>query len=148
MAKESRVNYDVYDVPVEARAATTTGRGWYGWVLVVARRVVNLFFLLSHARAVIAAVQTPPRAVRGKRRDVWSLVRGTGVLGLLSTSRIQMERLLTARETEMSSSSRCVCAAGDTFFSTGSKKIAILASQWHAQMISPCHCVARIASSP
>ena len=34
-------------------------------------------------------------------------------------------------------SSRCFCVVGDTFFSTGSKKVAILASQWHAQVISP-----------
>ena len=28
--KEGHVNYDVLDVPVEARAAPTTGRGCYG----------------------------------------------------------------------------------------------------------------------
>ena len=61
---------------------------------------------------------------------------------------LAMERLLMARETEMSSSLRCFCVAGDTFFSTGSKEVPILASQWHAQVISPCHCVARITSSP
>ena len=30
MAKEGHVNYDVSDVHVEAHAAPTTGRGWYG----------------------------------------------------------------------------------------------------------------------
>ena len=40
------------------------------------------------------------------------------------------------------------CAVGDIIFSAGSGKLAILASQWHAQVKSPCHCVARIASSP
>ena len=33
MAKEGHVNYDISNAPVEACAAPTTGRGWYGWVL-------------------------------------------------------------------------------------------------------------------
>ena len=40
------------------------------------------------------------------------------------------------------------CAVGDIFFSAGSGKLAILASQLHAQVISPCNCVAKTASSP
>ena len=34
------------------------------------------------------------------------------------------------------------------FFSAGSGKLAILASQLHAQVISPCNCFAKTASSP
>jgi len=37
-SKEGRVNYDVSDVPVEARAAPTTGSGCHSWVLARARR--------------------------------------------------------------------------------------------------------------
>jgi len=37
-AKEGHVNYDVSDVPVEARAAPTMGSGCYGWVTAHARR--------------------------------------------------------------------------------------------------------------
>ena len=66
-AKEGHVNHDVSDVPVEARVNPTTGSGWYGWVLAARRRDVKLFFLLSLARAVMAALRTPPRAVEGRR---------------------------------------------------------------------------------
>ena len=40
-AKEGHVNYDVSDVLVEARGATTMGSGWYGLVLVARRRVIE-----------------------------------------------------------------------------------------------------------
>jgi hypothetical protein len=30
MAKEGHVNYDISDVPIEARGAPTMGSGWYG----------------------------------------------------------------------------------------------------------------------
>ena len=43
---------------------------------------------------------------------------------------------------------RCFCAVGDIFFTLGSSKLAILVSQSHAQVISPCDCVAKTASSP
>jgi len=39
--------------------------GWYGWVLAARRCDVKLFFLLSLARAVMAALRTPPP--RGRR---------------------------------------------------------------------------------
>ena len=45
-------------------------------------------------------------------------------------------------------SSRCFCAVGDYFFSSGSCKLAILASQSHAQVISPCDCVSKTANLP
>jgi hypothetical protein len=51
--------------------------------------------------------------------------------------------LMTAEELP---SSWCFCALWDIFFSAGSGKLTILASQWHAQVISPCHCVAKTAS--
>jgi len=41
-ANEGRINYDVSDVPVEARAAPTTGSGCYGWVLARAQRCEKL----------------------------------------------------------------------------------------------------------
>jgi len=37
-ANEGRVNYDLSDVPIKARAAPTTGSGCQGWVLARARR--------------------------------------------------------------------------------------------------------------
>jgi hypothetical protein len=37
-AKEGHVNYDVFDVSVEACAARTTGSGCHGWVLARAQR--------------------------------------------------------------------------------------------------------------
>jgi hypothetical protein len=37
-AKEGHVNYDVFDVSVEACAAHTTGSGCHGWVLARAQR--------------------------------------------------------------------------------------------------------------
>jgi hypothetical protein len=52
---------------------------------------------------------------------------------------------MTAEELPLS---RCFCAVGDIFFSIGSGKLAILASQSHAQVISPCDCEAKTASSP
>ncbi len=55
MAKEGHVNDDVSDVPVEARAAPTTGRGWYGLVL-AAPDVSSLFFFVGRARALMAAL--------------------------------------------------------------------------------------------
>jgi hypothetical protein len=36
--KEGRVNYDVFDVPVEGIAGRMMGRGCYGWVTACARR--------------------------------------------------------------------------------------------------------------
>ena len=60
MAKEGHVNHNVSDVPVEVRINPMTGSGWYGWVLVAQQRDVKLFFLLSFARAVMAALRTPP----------------------------------------------------------------------------------------
>ncbi len=43
-AKEICVNDDVSDVPVEARAAPTTGSGCHGWVLAHARDAKNSRF--------------------------------------------------------------------------------------------------------
>ncbi len=37
-ANKGHVNYDVSDVPIEARAAPRTGSGCHGWVLAHARR--------------------------------------------------------------------------------------------------------------
>ncbi len=46
-AKEGHINYDVCNVPVEARAAPTMGSGCYSWVM--AQRAMwcknNLYFL-------------------------------------------------------------------------------------------------------
>ena len=38
---------------------------------------------VGHARALMAALPTPPRAIEGRRRDVRSLGRGMGVLACL-----------------------------------------------------------------
>jgi hypothetical protein len=42
----SAANYDISDVPIEACAAPTTGSGCFGWVMVRAQRVVELFFFV------------------------------------------------------------------------------------------------------
>ena len=76
------------------------------------------------------------------------LRRWTGVLGWRGqdlTRRVGTLPLTTAEELP---SLRCFCAVGDIFFSVGSGELAILASQSHAQVISPCDCVAKTASSP
>ena len=94
----------------------------------------------------MTAMRTPPSAVEGTRHDLWSLVRGVGVLGLLSTSQSDGEA------TDGKGDGDVIVVAvflwvGDSFFSAGSGKLAILASQSHAQVKSPCDCIARIASS-
>ncbi len=61
------------------------------------------------------------------------------------TRHVETLLLMTAEELP---SSRCFCAVGDIFFSAGSGKLTILASQSHAQVISPCDCVAKTTSSP
>ena len=58
--KEGHVNHDVSDVPVKVCANPMTGSGWYSWVLAARRHDVKLFFLLSLAHAVMAALRTPP----------------------------------------------------------------------------------------
>jgi len=76
------------------------------------------------------------------------LRRQTGVLvgrGENLTRRLGTLLLMTAEELP---SSRCFCAVGDIFFSAGSGELMILASQSHAQVISPCDCIAKTASSP
>ncbi len=40
------------------------------------------------------------------------------------------------------------CKMSDIFFTLGSGKLTMLASQSHSQVISPCDCVAKTASSP
>jgi hypothetical protein len=73
----------------------------------------------------------------------------TGVLvvgqGENLTCRMGTLLLMTAEELP---SSWCFCAVWDIIFSAGSGKLTILASQWHAQVKSPCHCVAKTASLP
>jgi hypothetical protein len=72
----------------------------------------------------------------------------TGVLigrGENLTCRVGTLLLMTAEELP---SSWCFCADCDVIFSAGSGKLTILASQWHAQVKSPCHCVAKTASLP
>ena len=59
-AKEGHVNYDISDVPIEARAAPTTGSGCFGWIMACAWHVIEYSFLLLRARALMAALQTPP----------------------------------------------------------------------------------------
>ncbi len=81
MAEEGHVNYDVSDVNVEARAAPTTGSGWFGWVLAARRRVVELFFFVVACARSDGGAANPHRVREGRRRDVWSLGRGMGLLG-------------------------------------------------------------------
>ena len=51
-AKEGHVNYDVSDVPIEARAAPMTGSGCFGWVMARVQRVVEYYsFSLSRTRS-------------------------------------------------------------------------------------------------
>ena len=76
------------------------------------------------------------------------LPRQTGVLvgrGENLTRRVGTLMLTTAEELP---SSRCFCAVGDIFFSAGSRELAILASQSHAQVKSPCDCVAKTLTLP
>jgi hypothetical protein len=64
----------------------------------------------------------------------------TGILvvgrGENLTCRVGTLLLMTAEELP---SSWCFCAVWDIIFSAGSGKLTILASQWHAQVKSPCH---------
>ena len=60
MAEEGHVNYDISDVNVEARAAPKTGSGWFGWVLVARRRVVELSIFPVRVRGGGSAKYTPP----------------------------------------------------------------------------------------
>ena len=60
MVKQGHVNHDISGVPVEVRVNPMTGSGWYGWVLAAQQRDIKLFFLLLLARAVMAALRTPP----------------------------------------------------------------------------------------
>ena len=72
----------------------------------------------------------------------------TGVLvgrGENLTCRVGTLLLMTAEELP---SSWCFCAVCDIIFSAGSGKLTILASQSHAQVESPCDCVAKTASLP
>ena len=59
-AKEGHVNYDVSLLPVQARAAPTTGSGCYGWVMACAQYGAknSLFFWWERAKA---EVQYTPR---------------------------------------------------------------------------------------
>ena len=86
-AKEGHVNYDISNVPVEARLAPTTGKGCHSSLLELARwRCVEMSEnsdSVGHARALMAALPTPPRAIEGRRREVRSLGRGMGVLACL-----------------------------------------------------------------
>ena len=43
---------------------------------------------------------------------------------------------------EIPSSTQVDCDVRGWFFSAGSCELAILATQWHAQVMPPCHCVA------
>jgi len=80
-AEEGHVNYDVSDVTVEACAAPMMGSGWFGWVLAARRCVVELFFFVVARARSDGGAANPHRAREGRRRDVWSLGRGMGLLG-------------------------------------------------------------------
>ncbi len=54
-----------------------------------------------------------------------------------------MTRLVTMMEIVPSSTANLVDC--DIFFTTGSARLAIPASQWHGLVLPPCHCDARIA---
>ena len=76
------------------------------------------------------------------------LRRQTGVLvgrGENLTRRVGTLMLMSAEELPLL---RCFCPVGYIFFTLGSGKLTILVSQSHAQVISPCNCVAKTASSP
>ncbi len=65
-ANEGRVNYDASDVPIEARAAPTTGSGCHGWVMAVQRRVVEYSFLsIMRAHSDGSSANPPLRAIEG-----------------------------------------------------------------------------------
>ena len=59
-AKEGHVNYDVSDVPIEARAAPTTGSGCCGWVMVRTLHVVELFFFVVARTGSDGGSANPP----------------------------------------------------------------------------------------
>ena len=56
-AREGHINCDISDVPVLARVDPTTGRGRYGWVFGGA---AEFFVIFGRARALMAALRTPP----------------------------------------------------------------------------------------
>ena len=57
------------------------GSGWFGWVLAERQRVVELFFFVVARARSDGGAANPHRAREGRRRDVWSLGRGMGLLG-------------------------------------------------------------------
>ncbi len=66
-AKEGYVNHNVSNVPVEARAAPDTGRGWYGSVLAARGRDIELFFFNIARAHCDGGSANPPCTVEGRR---------------------------------------------------------------------------------
>ena len=57
--KEGHVN-DVSDLPIEVWAAPTTGSGYFGWVMVRARRVVEYYSFSPSRRRSDGGSAIPP----------------------------------------------------------------------------------------
>ena len=90
-AKKGHVNYDVSDVPVEARAAPTTGRCCYGWVTARHDDGKNRQFFWWE-RAEAEAQYTPRRRnrrCRACREGSWE--EGGGVLLARATASCLVE---------------------------------------------------------
>jgi hypothetical protein len=107
----------------------------------------NCRFARGKKTGVCRRSRTPPTGLEVE--GVWGGLQGqTGVLvgrGENLTCCVGTLLLMTAEELP---SSWCFCAVWDIIFSAGSGKLTILASQSHAQVESPCDCVAKTVSLP
>ena len=113
----------------------------------VRQMMQNCRFVRGKKTVVCRCSRTPPTGLEVE--GVSGGLQGqTGVLvgrGENLTCCVGTLLLMTAEELP---SLWCFCAVCDINFSAGSGKLTILASQWHAQVKSPCHCVAKTASLP
>ena len=99
-AKEGHVNFDVFDVPVKVRAAPTTGSG-------CATTCCQMFFLVvTCARSDGSSANPPPAQYKIEGLTCGVLEGGWASLVGEVTLPCCKEKLLTVRETEVSSLSR------------------------------------------
>jgi hypothetical protein len=108
----------------------------------IAKREMNLLIFCCSEDEGLQPVRTPPPAADHKRvvpRVLGGLYASqTGVLLKDAFRHPLMER-------EVLPSSIFFFGRCGAIFTTGIAELPILASQWHAQVLPPCHCEARIA---
>jgi len=137
-AKEKHVNYDVSNVLVEACGAPTTGSGWYGLVLVARRRVVeSSIFPVGPCRC--------DHRCRACREGSWG--GGRSLVGA-DNSVVPCGGHGVSDDGKLH---HCECnlpyfTLFGVIFTAGTPRLRIPASQWHGEVLPPCHCGARITS--